>query len=110
MVAAEVRSEKQDLRHPHCGVRRALCPEAEGVALQRGKENHWMRKSTVVIIGVLACSMLFAVSVAGAATVSAPIADGFAGPLQIAVGQPGGVYVAQDFAGVLTQIGKKGDR
>jgi hypothetical protein len=69
-----------------------------------------MRNSMMVMVGVLACSMLLTVGVAGAATVSAPIADGFAGPLQIAVGKPGGVYVAQDFAGVLTKIGKKGDR
>jgi glucose/arabinose dehydrogenase len=69
-----------------------------------------MRKSLTVIIGVLAGWMMLVAGIAGAATVSAPIADGFAGPLQIAVGQPGGVYVAQDFAGVLTKLGKKGDR
>src|SRR5262245_20938483 len=68
-----------------------------------------MRKSPMVIFTVLACLMVLAV-IPGAATVSAPVADGFAGPLQIAVGQAGGVYVAQDFAGVLTKLGKKGDR
>jgi len=47
-------------------------------------------------------------AIAGAAAVSGPIADGFAGPLQIAVGATGRVYVAQDFAGVLSQIGKNG--
>src|ERR1051325_3087952 len=36
------------------------------------------------------------------------IADGFAGPLQLAVGSNGDIYVAQDFAGVLRQITKKG--
>lgn len=62
-------------------------------------------------------SMLVAVSLAGvvlalpgsatAASVT-PIADGFAGPLQIAVGATGSVYVAQDFSGVLSRVSRKG--
>jgi hypothetical protein len=39
---------------------------------------------------------------------SAPIAQGLAGPLQIAVGGDHTVYVAQDFASLLTRIGPHG--
>ena len=46
----------------------------------------------------------------GTPTLSAPLAQGLAGPLQIAVGDDGSVYVAQDFAGVLTKIGRKGTK
>src|SRR6266508_2433716 len=67
-----------------------------------------MRKSAMVIAAGLACSVLATPGSAGAATVSEPIADGFAGPLQIAVGATGQVYVAQDFAGVLSGVGKNG--
>ena len=41
-------------------------------------------------------------------TLSAPLAQGLAGPLQIAVGDGGTVYAAQAFAGVLTKIGRHG--
>ena len=44
----------------------------------------------------------------GPPTLSAPLAQGLAGPLQLAVGDDGTVYVAQDFAGVLTKIGRHG--
>lgn len=44
----------------------------------------------------------------GPPTLSAPLAQGLAGPLQLAVGDDGSVYVAQDFAGVLTKIGRHG--
>jgi hypothetical protein len=68
-----------------------------------------MRRSTVLVgAAALACSVLLVPATSRAATVSEPIADGFAGPLQIAVGATGRVYVAQDFAGVLSKIGKKG--
>jgi hypothetical protein len=39
-------------------------------------------------------------------TVSEPLASGLAGPLQFAVRHDGTVYVAQNFAGLLTKIGK----
>jgi hypothetical protein len=67
-----------------------------------------MRKLGLVVVAGLACAVLVTPAIAGAAEVSAPIADGFAGPLQIAVGATGRVYVAQDFAGVLSQVGKNG--
>jgi hypothetical protein len=47
---------------------------------------------------------------AAAVTVSAPIAEGLAGPLGLAVGSEGTVYVSQSFAGKLTAIGKDGTR
>jgi hypothetical protein len=67
-----------------------------------------MRRSTVVVAAALAGAAWFLPGGANAATVSPPIADGFAGPLQIAVGATGRIYVAQDFAGVLSKIGKNG--
>jgi hypothetical protein len=67
-----------------------------------------MRKSRIVVAAALACTLVVAPAIAGAAEVSEPIADGFAGPLQIAVGATGKVYVAQDFAGVLSQVDKNG--
>ncbi|MBD0292260.1 MAG: ScyD/ScyE family protein [Jiangellaceae bacterium] len=45
---------------------------------------------------------------AAAQTVSDPIVGGMAGPLSLAVGSDGTVYVAQSFAGTLTAIDKKG--
>ncbi|MFU8874437.1 ScyD/ScyE family protein [Micromonospora sp. SL4-19] len=45
---------------------------------------------------------------ASAATVSDPVISGLAGPLQLAVGSDGTVYVSQSFAGKLTAVGKKG--
>jgi hypothetical protein len=45
-----------------------------------------------------------------APALSAPIATGLAGPLQLAVAPNGTVYVAQDFAGVLTRIARNGTR
>lgn len=45
---------------------------------------------------------------AGAATVSDPLVDGLVGPLGLAVGDDGSLYVAQSFAGLITTIDKKG--
>ena len=47
-------------------------------------------------------------TVSAAPTVSDPIASGLVGPLQIDVGSDGQVYVAQDFAGVLTKVRPNG--
>jgi hypothetical protein len=38
------------------------------------------------------------------------VADGFAGPLGLAIGADGTVYVAQVFLGTLTAIDRDGDR
>ncbi len=53
------------------------------------------------LAGALTLSMV-GIAPSGAATVSKPIAQGFAGPLQFAVGYEGNLVVAQDFAGTLT--------
>ena len=42
-------------------------------------------------------------------TLSAPIAQGLAGPLQLAVDDHGSVYVSQAFAGLLTKIDPERD-
>ncbi len=47
---------------------------------------------------------LTAAAPAGAATVSPPVAQGFAGPLQFAVGAEGNLVVAQDFSATLTVV------
>ncbi len=50
---------------------------------------------------------LTALPATAAATVSAPLASGLAGPLQLSVGTDGSIYVGQNFSGTLTKI-KKG--
>jgi hypothetical protein len=45
---------------------------------------------------------------AAAATASDLIVDGLAGPLQLAVGDDGTIYISQSFAGTLTAVGKQG--
>src|SRR5207247_4512211 len=69
-----------------------------------------MRACSKVMAGIVAAvSALVAMAVpSGAATLSSPIADGLAGPLQLAVGNDGTVYVGQSFSGVLTAIGRRG--
>jgi hypothetical protein len=49
-------------------------------------------------------------SAASGAAVSAPIAQGFAGPLQFAVGAEGNLVVAQDFSATLTVVDPSGGR
>lgn len=64
-------------------------------------------QAALVAIGALALVMP-AAGTAEAAAASAPIVSGLAGPLQLAVGSDGTVYVSQSFAGKLTAVGKKG--
>lgn len=67
------------------------------------------RRLQTAAVGLGAGLILTIVSVpASAATVSAPLASGLAGPLQLAVASNGTVYVAEDFAGRLTKIDKHG--
>ena len=47
---------------------------------------------------------------AGAAEVSQPLVDGLIGPLGLAIGNDGTMYVAESFAGQLTAVSKKGQR
>jgi streptogramin lyase len=67
-----------------------------------------MRKSRILVVTMLACTALVTPTIVQAAAVSEPIAEGFAGPLQIAVGATGSVYVAQNFSGTLSKVGKNG--
>lgn len=64
-------------------------------------------QAAVVAAGVLALVVPVAAP-AEAAAPSAPIVSGLAGPLQLAVGSDGTIYVSQSFAGKLTAVGKKG--
>ncbi len=63
--------------------------------------------ATGAILGVL---NLGAPAIASGSTTVTQIADGFAGPLQMAVGTDGTIYVSQSFSGTLTTIGKRGAR
>lgn len=47
---------------------------------------------------------------AGAAGVSEPVVEGLVGPLGLAIGNDGTMYVAESFAGRVTAISKKGTR
>jgi streptogramin lyase len=65
----------------------------------------------MALIALAAMALILpAAAPAEAATVSAPIIDGLIGPLQLAVGSDGTVYVSQSFAGTLTAVGRKGTR
>ncbi|RZU75934.1 hypothetical protein EV384_4512 [Micromonospora kangleipakensis] len=67
------------------------------------------RRSHAAVVAVAAMALVLpSATPAAAATASAPIVDGLAGPLQLAVGSDGTVYVSQSFAGKLTAVGKKG--
>lgn len=59
---------------------------------------------------VTAVGITLPVSSAQARSVDDPIATGFAGPLQIDTGSNGQIYVAQDFAGIITKVRGNGTR
>jgi hypothetical protein len=60
-------------------------------------------------VGIAALALVLPTAApAAAVTVSEPIIDGLAGPLQLAVGSDGTIYVSQTFAGTLTAVRKKG--
>lgn len=66
-----------------------------------------MRKSRLLACGVIVAAgalILTPTTVDAAPTVSPPLVSGLVGPLQIDVGSNGQIYVAQDFAGVLTKV------
>lgn len=66
-------------------------------------------RSQAAAVAVAALALVLpAAAPAAAATVSNPIVDGLVGPLQLAVGSDGTIYVSQSFAGKLTAVGKKG--
>ena len=64
------------------------------------------------MLALVAAAMLVAplATPASAATVSGPLISGLAGPLGLAVGSDGTVYVSQAFAGALTALDRKGAR
>ncbi|SCL33823.1 hypothetical protein GA0070624_4831 [Micromonospora rhizosphaerae] len=66
------------------------------------------RSQVAVVTAVAMALVLPGAAPASAATVSDPIIDGLAGPLQLAVGSDGTIYVSQSFAGKLTAVGWKG--
>src|SRR3954470_4858031 len=64
---------------------------------------HKLRAGFGALAGAAALAAV-GVAPAGAATVSAPVAQGFAGPLQFAVGAEGNLVVAQNFSATLTAV------
>lgn len=68
-----------------------------------------LRRCIIAIVAILGAVGLSAQPTAAAEPFH-QIADGFAGPLQMAVGSDGTLYVSQSFAGTLTTINKKGVR
>jgi hypothetical protein len=66
-------------------------------------------RTRIAVAGAAALALVLPTATPGAAaTVSAPIIDGLAGPLQLAIGSDGTIYVSQSFAGTLTAVTKKG--
>jgi hypothetical protein len=63
---------------------------------------------SAIVTGAVAALLITAVP-ANAATVSDPVLDGIVSPLGLAVGNDGTTYVAQSFAGTLTQL-RRGER
>jgi sugar lactone lactonase YvrE len=72
----------------------------------------WRSRSRTAAVAVLAGTMLLAALPAGAAGHVEVVADGFVGPLGLAIGQDGTVYVAEAFVGQLTtfKLGAPDDR
>lgn len=68
-----------------------------------------LRRLVAVAVTSMAC-VLASAAPGSASTVSSPLATGLAGPLSIAVGAQGQVYVAQSFGGVLTRVDANGAR
>ena len=66
-----------------------------------------VRRTSAVVGAAVIALVLPMGGPAAAATVSEPIIEGLAGPLQLAVGSDGTVYVGQSFSGALTAIDKK---
>lgn len=67
------------------------------------------KRFLALVAGVTAMVLMPLAAPAGAVTVSDPLVEGLAGPLGLAVGSDGTVYVSQTFAGVLTAVDKDGN-
>jgi streptogramin lyase len=91
---------------------------ADQPAAPRGRHVTRSRGRRTASFAALASVALLAIGAGPAAargkaappTLSAPIAQGLAGPLQLAVDDHGSVYVSQAFAGLLTKIAPNGVR
>jgi sugar lactone lactonase YvrE len=68
------------------------------------------RSARTLAAGVLAVGLAVSTASPAAAVEIDQVADGFAGPLGLAIGADGTVYVAQAFLGTLTTIHRDGDR
>lgn len=71
---------------------------------------HLRRPARIMAAGVLAVGLAISTASPAAAVEIDQVADGFAGPLGLAIGADGTVYVAQVFLGTLTAIDPEGDR
>jgi hypothetical protein len=71
---------------------------------------HLRRSARIMAAGVLAVGLAISTASPAAAVEIDQVADGFAGPLGLAIGADGTVYVAQVFLGTLTAIDRDGDR
>jgi hypothetical protein len=71
---------------------------------------HLRRSARIVAAGVLAVGLAISTASPAAAVEIDQVADGFAGPLGLAIGADGTVYVAQVFLGTLTAIDRDGGR
>jgi sugar lactone lactonase YvrE len=71
---------------------------------------HLRRPDRIIAAGVLAVGLAISTASPAAAVEIDQVADGFAGPLGLAIGPDGTVYVAQVFLGTLTAIDRDGDR
>jgi hypothetical protein len=70
---------------------------------------HLRRSARIMAGGVLAVGLAISTASPAAAVEIDQVADGFAGPLGLAIGADGTVYVAQAFLGTLTAIDRVGD-
>lgn len=66
--------------------------------------NRHHSRLALISFGAAAVLPLTALPATAVATVSAPLASGLAGPLQLSVGSDGSIYVGQNFSGMLTKI------
>jgi hypothetical protein len=71
---------------------------------------HLRRSARIMAAGVLAVGLAISTASPAAAAQIDQVADGFAGPLGLAIGPDGTVYVAQAFAGTVTAIDRHSDR
>lgn len=67
-------------------------------------------RAAIAVLVAIASSTVLPLSPASAESTVTQIAEGFTGPLQIAVGSNRTVYVAQSFSGTLTSIDRDGRR